>query len=390
MRKYIALIALFMSFNALSAGLPSEWYFGADTKNNEEKSSYDIDESMHSLHQAQTYALEKADGEKQGWYLDHMKTILGLTLKGKLGILSWGGSKGIELIWKKRSGNKELVETEENVETLDFSDAKSLNDALAGLEPFINSLIESGKVKDAANLRTQLTDKVQKFYEVAKGAEASAPQAYRPYKIRLDLSVSADGKVSGLFVSVGGDVRVRLEWTRKTFYQKNNDLGPIAQKAQTVLNGLASEIGKSLEEEPASKALIFKEFKVGVGVSVSGNVGVAKASVSVVPQVYFKKVALTEKERVEEVNVESIPFLTDDKSNEVNLVSSSRVRNGFKKSLRFAEYFQKKFNKKEYKEGSWAVHTIKPSFTFDLSGDVGVVSLKGLATFELAYENGNF
>ncbi len=389
MKKYITLIALIMSFNALSAGLPSEWYFGEETKSNkEEKLNYDLDKSLHSLHNAQTHALEKAEGEKQGWYLDHMKTILGLTLKGKLGIKSWGGKKGIELIWKKRSANKELVEIEENVETFDISETKSVNDALAGLDPFINSLVESGKVKDAGNLRNQLSDKVQKFYEVAKGAESSAPQAYRPYKIRLDLSVAADGSVNGLFVKVGGDVRIRLEWTRKNFYQKNNELSSIAQKAQTVLNGLASEIGKSIEEEPAAKALTLKEFKVGVGVTVSGNVGVAKASASIVPQVYFKKVSLLEKSM--EVQVEEIPFITDDKSNELKLVSSTRVRKGFKKSLKFAEYFQKKFSKKEYKEGSWAVHTIKPSFSFDLSGDVGVVTLAGTAIFELAYVNNNF
>jgi hypothetical protein len=390
MKKLMILVTFIFSFNALSAGMPSEWYFGSDNKENTEtKSNYDLDESMDSLHQAQTYALEKAEGEKSSWYLDHMKTILGLTLKGKLGIKSWGGKKGIELIWKKRSASKNLEEVDSEKNTFDLSEFKSSENAMQGIEPFINSLVESGKVKNADNLRAQLSQKVQTFFEVAKGAEAAAVQAYRPHKIRLDLSISADGSVNGLFVKVGGDVRIRLEWSRKTFYQKSNkDLGSVAQKTQSLLNGLASEIAKSIEEEPAAKSLKLKEFKVGIGVSVSGNVGVAKASASVVPQVYFKKVTLVEK--VEEIHVTEIPFLTDDKSNEVKMISSNRVRKGFKKSLRFAEYFQKKFSKKKYKESTWAVHTIKPSFTFDLSGDVGVVTLKGIAVFELAYLNNNF
>lgn len=389
MKKIIILVSFILSFNAFSAGMPSEWYFGSNNKENTEtKSNYDLDESMDSLHQAQTYALEKAEGQKNGWYLDHMKTILGLTLKGKLGIKSWGGKKGIELIWKKRYANKNLEEVDTEKNTFDLSEFKSSENAMQGIEPFINSLVESGKVKNADNLRAQLSKKVETFYEVAKGAEASAVQAYRPHKIRLDLSISADGSVNGLFVKVGGDIRIRLEWSRKTFYQKNVELGPVAEKTQSLLNGLASEIAKSIEEEPAAKSLKLKEFKVGIGVSVSGNVGVAKASASVVPQIYFKKVALTDK--IEEINVTEIPFLTDDKSDEVKLISSNRVRKGFKKSLRFAEYFQKKFSKKEYRESTWAVHTIKPSFTFDLSGDVGVVTLKGFAVFELAYLNNNF
>ncbi|MCO4795055.1 MAG: hypothetical protein KC493_15165 [Bacteriovoracaceae bacterium] len=392
MKTYLISILVLLSTSLNAEGLPSQWYFGEETKSNNEKSSdpYDIDKSLESLHDAQTHALKKVDSEKSGWYLAGMKTILGLTLKGKLGIKSWGGKKAIELNWKKRDSKKGLEETENNVDTFNFSEYKSSEDALTEIEPFISSLVESGKVNDEKSLRNNLRSKINEFYQVAKGAESAAPQAYRPHKIRLDLTVGADGSVNGLFVKVGGDIRLRFEWSRKNFYQKESETlkSKITKQTEKLLNGLASEIGKAIEEEPAAKTLKLKEFKVGVGVSVSGSVGVAKVSASIVPQVYFKKVTLLEK--AEEVSVEEIPFLTDDKSNELKFVSSTRIRKGFKKSIRFAEYFQKKFNKKKYRKSKWAVHTIKPSYTFDLSGDVGVVSLKGLATFELAYVNNKF
>lgn len=391
MKKYILIYALLTSSLSFSAGLPGEWYFGENQKSNENSEEYNLDQSLENLHDSGTHAVTKAEVEGGDWYLDQMKTILGLTVKGKLGVKSWGGKKAIELVWKKRSSKKLLEENESNIPTVDFSKSTMERDALHELEPFINSLVESGKVDDEKNLRANLASKVTDFFQMAQGVESSDQYGWSPHKIRLDLSISADGSVSGLFVKVGGDIRIRFEWTKQTSKTKKNGTaeGSVTAQIKTLVNGLAQEIEKSIEEEPTAKMLNLKEFKVGVGVSVGGKVGVAKASASIVTHVYFKKTKKISDKKQDEVT--GIAFLSDDKSNEgLKTVSNERVRKGFKKAIRFAHYFQKKLDKKKYEKSSWAVHTIKPSFTFDLSGDVGVVTLKGLATFELAYINNKF
>ncbi|MDD4976776.1 MAG: hypothetical protein PHY93_20645 [Bacteriovorax sp.] len=234
-----------------------------------------------------------------------------------------------------------------------------------------------GKVRDEKLLKRNLIKKALLFQQMIKGIEASEVSSWIPYKIRLELTVAADATVSMALASAGGEIRMRFEWRRSFNESKEkNTLGKVAEGSRQLMNNLAEEIANAIEEEPASKKVMIENFNVSIGISLSGNVGIAEASAEILTKVSFKP--SDEKEEG-----------TKDLS-QVTFINSEKVRKGFKKAIRFAEYFQQKLAKSKYKKSDWAVETISPSFSFGPGGDVGLATLEGTSELELEYHNAKF
>ncbi|MGZ3808929.1 MAG: hypothetical protein ACXVCE_12655, partial [Bacteriovorax sp.] len=335
-----------------------------------------------------------------GWRLDAIKTTLGLTLEGKMGVKSWAGEKAIELTWKKRT-NKNAEEDEDDFRagTVNFQGIRGAHDLQKSMDQLASGLAAKGKVRDALLLKRNLMKKALLFQEMIKGAEASEVSPWMPYKIRLDLSVSADGTVSPV-MNAGGNIRMRFVWSKSgTEGKEKSVLGKVAESSRTLLNNLAEQMAVAIKEEPASKKLTIENFNVSIGVSLSGNVGVAEASGEIVTQVFFRPFEESESgEKVLRSNAliktnSAIPFLRNNHNNfleQVTFIDGTKIRKGFKKAVRFAEYFQKKLEKEKYKKSDWAVSEISPSFTFGLSGDVGLATLEGTAGLEIEFHNAHF
>ena len=381
------MIFLFLIFatNSFSKPLSEEWFFSSEEKKSE-NSTYDLDLGLESIFASKANSLDHINNESQWWKLDQVKTILGLTLKGELGLKAWGGRSAIELIWKKRTtGQKDEPLQKSNIETIDFSGLSKLADFKGAIIPYINYLVKNEQITNSEKLKTELLKKIEIFYQVAQGLDSSDGKGWRPSKLRLDLSISAEGSVDGIITKAGGDIRLRFEFTKKTSKMNSNENGNsiIAHNSKKFIELMSREIALAEKAEINSGHLKLKEYRVGVGVGIEGNVGIAKSSASFFPQVFFKKVDLANKEISDAEQLVDV-ISNDSKQDKIN---SKRIRKGIRKSIRFAEFFQKKLANEKYQDFSWAVHTIKPRFDFDLSGDVGLVTLKGLGILELIYEN---
>jgi hypothetical protein len=259
-------------------------------------------------------------------------------------------------------------------------------------------LVAKGKVHNENLLKRNLMKKAFLFQQITRGIEASEVGSWSPFRIRLDLTVAADATVSGMFARAGGEVRVRFEWKRSLKEtDEKKTLGKIAEGSRKLLNNLAGQIAKAVKEEPASKKLLLENFNVSIGVSLSGDVGIAEASGEIVTQVYFKSTKEEDFHTIRsngivETNT-NIPFLKTNQTKslqQLTLINSDNLRKGLKKAVRFAEYFPKKLSKEKYKKSDWAVYSIAPSFTFALNGDVGLTTIEGTSGLELEYENTNF
>ena len=61
------------------------------------------------------------------------------------------------------------------------------------LEPLIHTMVETGKVNDESLFRTKLYEAADQFFQMSKAMDIAGGSEWWPYKMRLDLTVSASG-----------------------------------------------------------------------------------------------------------------------------------------------------------------------------------------------------
>ena len=110
--RLIISVILFFSFSSRSFSkvgyLSNYWFTESFEKNIQEDNFQSIDPFLSSY--AISYkdiGINQQKSLKDGsWYLSGFQTSLALGLKGKIGIHSWGGTKTIEIDWKRRAPKK--------------------------------------------------------------------------------------------------------------------------------------------------------------------------------------------------------------------------------------------------------------------------------------------
>ena len=383
--------------------------------------------------QVQSFHFDPLVRKKKKWELSGMKTILATGLSGDIGVLSWGGSKTVELIWKRLKKNT----TANNVQSYSFepelADERadvSLNsnstyrDMQAQLEPLIQTMVKTGKVKNESYFRSNLYQVSEKFFNMSKAMDINKRTEWYPYKTRLDLVVSASGKVTGggIIIKAGIDSRVRLEWVRLERKDRVQEQAvalkedPVADKVQELLTQMAVDLSAAASSEKANiKNWSAKVFRVGIGITAKGDIGVISSSFGYTPYVYFKRIqprqafatqALDLETSFKDTNFEEghWPVLVADelgsdiqpasfnlesngKKAKVIKIKRKKLRKSINKAIKYGHKMGKKLKSKKYRKNKkWEVKTMKVGYKFSLNGDIGSVNVKTEPNLEIEYE----
>jgi len=349
--------------------------------------------------------------KSSGWKVKRVRTWLGLGASGKIGPVGFGGSKTVKIDWEPKKKNKANEVEEENYSDIVLNEDSTESDVNAQLEPVIKNLVKSGKVKNEAELRRNLRAKAAEFHEYSKGMYTYGDYVWYAKKLRLDLSISASGKVKTFVVKVGGDVRVRLEWVRLKTKSESDKANArksfIAKSTSSLLNSLAQDFTAATVKTTGKYGFHLSEIKVCLSMSASGKVVVASVKGGINPCVYFgrHRTAAADKANLEidkkatfPLSVENSDGVFDyanknkiayEKGNKKSVfkVNRKKFRRGIKKAYKFGMKFAKKVTKKRYKRSSWGIKAVKPGYKLSVSGSVGVAKLSASPEIELVFKN---
>jgi len=133
---------------------------------------------------------------------------------------------------------------------------------------------------------------------------------------------------------------------------------------------------------------IASSFRIGIGATVKGDIGIGSTKAGLVGHVYFKR-KLTKKIKKEFVNNMSRSLLyigsTKDKPHKIK---RKKIRRGLRKAMRMGAFFAK--NAAAVNKGKWGIYKLKTSFTISGSGEVGATTVNGLATAQIGFKNTKF
>ncbi|MGZ3789780.1 MAG: hypothetical protein ACXVLQ_14720 [Bacteriovorax sp.] len=365
------------------------------------------------------------------WHLEVFTTELSVLNSGPLGLLTGKGSPTAIAYWRRQGAkpanfnkNKEFADSEvHSVPTANLDEVYDENSLQAELAPMINAAMATGKIKDEAAFRSNLTLAALDFYKLANAVNTNPGMNWWVSALRFDLIVAASGKLVPAplpLSTVGGEVRIRFDWKRlmKKTPAKANFLSSDLDKAQesfvTLVSSISQDLEQAMTDKLEKKGLQPYTMRIGLGFSAGGNVGIAKSSAQAVAQIYFSRDQQAPKvyprnnfvakfvdsyPLIEDINESHLKYAKDhqiaftvdsdsDQAKAIYQVNRKQFQNGLKKAFKMASFFAKAGQKAE--SNKWKLYQMKTGLDLSLAGTTGVVTLTGSTTAELAFYNMNF
>lgn len=397
------------------------------------------------------------------WRAEYFMTDLSLTGSGLIGMLAFKGTSTVRAFWRRQGpapGSEDSNKTtsnehNENASTppeavedsvsnaepiIMVTDSSTPKELVKQLEPAINAAVATGKIKDTPVLRKNLFDAAKDFQLIATSIPNSDEGLpWWVSRFRLDFMIDAAGRVEPVGM-VGGEVRFRFEWHRIQ-RATSNTVSASAPKVMSPvsLSEKQSKLRESLKDFVVTTAqdlnaafaehtvLGFKahQVRMGIGISVKGNIGLIKGSAGVVGQIYFtrhverpKLYPLPEKEKIyaqtlahsstplliieKNPTAEHLRFATQNKmlleTNEpddeggfgeaIYRLERDRFLKGLQKAAMISAYFAKRATQAQFK--SWKVYELRSAFDASISGGFDLVTIIGSATAQVSMFNTNF
>jgi hypothetical protein len=386
-------------------------------------------------------SLGPVKSDRVPWHMEYLMTDLSVSVSGVLGSLVMKGSPAITFIWRKQSPHAThsflsapMVSAPSATDVpaeLSITSETSEHEMTMQLEPAIRMALSTGRVKDEKKLRGNLQVAARDFQSLASGIGQNPGREWWVSRLRLDLTVEATGAVTPT-IGVGGDLRFRFEWHRimkagsppPATAPKLAMLGSIKGSS---LNEFISSMSEDLSvlSETGKQPEGFKaySFRVGLGMSAKGDIGITKSSASLIGQVYFSrdvakpkvnpKFALAAFNYVgtgsEPGTINLIESTTAPKSElhqrfarangfgmmvettgnqVVYKVDRSRMRKGLQRAAQMGQFFGK--HSATSSKGKWKVFEMRTAVDLSLTGKVGLTEVAGLATAEINFYNQSF
>lgn len=405
-----------------------------------------MEKMVKSIYEVNRTAVENAS-EKQSfatplnpipnwtpWHLEAFTTELSVMSSGLIGVLTGKGTATAQAYWRKReriSGNtKPLIEEEANsLPTLNMDNVDDSKTLQTEIEPMVKSALATGKIKDETVFRRNMESAATEFFNMVNGIQDNPGSQWWVSGMRIEFSVSASGQLTPAVpvVSVGGDVRVRFDWRRlarkntnrllKTSNSSLSFLGfagsrnKLQGKLQDLVNSLSDDLSMTFNEKFKTKGFKPYGFRLAIGFSASGNVGIAKSSAAAVASIAFSADASDPAKAVVKLASDTNPVLLIEKNpsekhlqfaannlipysleaNKTRAVYSldrNNFRKGLRKAVKMANFFVTAGNNAGSKK--WKLYQMKTGFEFSLTGTVGLVKYSGSSSAEMAFYNMNF
>lgn len=359
------------------------------------------------------------------WHLKYFTTDLSVSTSGVVGVLVMKGTPSVQAYWRKKEpapsvaqATEQPVEPSHSASGLSITSETSEKEVRQQVDAMVRVALASGEVKDEGIFRKSLSEMIQNFRAMTAAVEAQTEGAWFVSGLRLDISVDASGRAK--FGTVGGDLRLRLEWKR---IQRSLAAGVgsptrVESKFSSELLKLVMAIREDLEMTFADGSFLpdfeANSYRVGLGISAKGDVGVVKGAATLLGHVNFsrapgKKPVVTGKAVADLIRViEGSPAPShlkhasqlgvayetlgvgalDSPAEVVYRLSRERFRDGLLQAKKIATFFAE--TGKVAESIHWKLHQMKVGLDLSVGGDVGMVGLSGLASTEVTMTNKNF
>ncbi len=247
----------------------------------------------------------KSKKDKVPWYLQSMGMELGIEAEGAIGLVGLGGEAAIEMVWARtkesvarlqkkhfpnEGQNKTLsIDSEFIASDLQLSTDMSEQMLQGHVDELMNVLKNTQNLKSPSRIRHALIVEVNKLKKWVTELELALPEtSWRPYKFQTLIKLTAEGMVQpGL--EVGGQIRVKLEWSLREKPTGAKSASVMAQKNASFLNGLSAdfEILRPLMSEKEYFRL--SNVKLGIGLGIEGDLGIAEGEAEVFGNLFWKE-----------------------------------------------------------------------------------------------------
>lgn len=357
-------------------------------------------------------------GDRVPWHMEYLLTDLSVSASGLLGALVMKGTPAVTFIWRKQHSVRPSVQ--DNVrETVDLSvtNATSEDDMAMQLEPAIRMAAASGRVKNKEKLRASLLSAARDFQAMGGSIGENPGHEWWVSRLRLDLTLDAAGTVTPV-VGVGGEIRFRFEWhhvMKSAPVVAKMAFGVPSSKMRDFISATAEDLSALSDETPKPEGFKAYCYRVGIGISASGDIGIAKSTASLMGQVYFSRdvakpkvhafsaellpdtinvIESTQSPRAEShalyatANGISFTRATDTRGDEiVYKVDRKKIRKGLMRAAKMGLIFGRHAGQSK---GRWKVYELRTGLDLSITGKAGLTQLSGLATSEIDFYNQSF
>jgi hypothetical protein len=348
---------------------------------NLEKSYQDILETKTNL-----FKTLPEENEKK-WKLQSIKTEIGVSAEGTLGVMGAGGEAAMELVWIRKgttNGSSSLVEeTAPEAEEIQINGEMTQDEVLREITPVVDLTVASHSIRRKKNLLKNLLTESLKFQQTIRELESTKVMgSWYPYKYQLELYVSVEGDI--FFFEVGNSVRLRLEWWRLKKDQSQPLSVPFApvelSENAKFIAGISSDL-EAVGNMDFDNGFKMNCLKIGVGTTVTGNLFIVKGKASAIGSIFFKRDEIQH----EPVNFPSLieevsSYEMKDEKGSVQ-IPRMNFRAGIQKGANIAAFFAR--NAQENTKSPFELNVIEAEFNLFTNGGIGIVNVEGIAVLTL-------
>jgi hypothetical protein len=368
--------------------VPEDWRSGATSDPLDPVVSARVENQVSRLLELNTQAAEAGGASlfasKQGavpWHLEYFMTDLSVSASGVLGALISKGTPGVSFIWRRQYDKAQAHNPSPgNTPAADFEivSGRSAEDVSVQLEPVIHSLVKAGIPED--KVRPELEKFAEHFVKVTSALERTGGGPWWASRFRMDLIVEASGAVTPM-LTAGGEIRLRFEWHRiMPKMELAKGTGPKGDIEEFV-EKLAEDVGSSALDanELADAGFEPYQFRVGVGYTEKGSIGIAKEQGTILGQLYFSADV-----KKPTVHPSPSPLAKED---------GSEFKKGLDRAFKIAAVFARGARKAEARSKPsrhWKVYEMRAAFDISLTEKLGLAEVGGVGTAEVNFYNENF
>lgn len=360
---------------ASSQFVPGQFMAGKSAVNGQEEFAQNVDHLMS----VQQESLEKLNTDHKSIHLTQLLTSFTVSKNGLFGLSALASSSNTTLFWNKKISAPKMDEAKSFLMDAD-DDELSLQMKIDDVTEY---LVRKNKVNDASALRENLDKVVRKAHSIFNDLENLETPNWRVGGYRLDLAITASGKVTP-FTKVGENVRLWLEWTH-----------PKKSSSVAVNNKMTRFVSKVLNDtEQATLNVNMPHFElqtlyVGLGEDLkAGLFGFGSSTFGFVGYVKFvKKPKATKSEVISSTDDTETEYPVIQEPSETKSLSrmvsipSRKIKQGIERSLHFAGFFTNKAER--IQTTHWELSSVREIATITKTGLFGLSTLtsKGVFTF---------
>ncbi len=401
------------------------------------KSEEGLANTLDRLYQTHQTAFEKLSEPKleirsgnypknwSPWHLNSIVMDLGLTAQGLFGLMTIKGTPAVSVIWRKKEIElktnakiqtlSEVQSNESKIPTGTISGDAQDSSILAQIEPIYQTVVASGKVKDSSRFKENLLRTASQLNELVQSLDTPSDSEWWVSGFRFDFLVSASGTITPIWMALGGELRIRLEWRRLKrsqphFVSRNNSFAVYRENLQQLIQSMESVIETAATQPSVSGSLQLVQMRVGLGSTVEGNFGIAKGSFSTIGHLIYSKdprnpnqtaarSTLAKARKTSEASY-TIPLIENNppenhiefaKTNQIQYkimtnsakkqyqqavyqLPKEKIVKGLQKALKLASFFS---NRPSNPNRKWQIAEVRSSFDLSLTGSLGFASITG-------------